>query len=178
MKVGSIKAGHKSGFTILEVMVALAIVGISIGIFFGLIGNSLRLRGKIDEHTRFLLLARTKTEEAFLGVLGKEHTKITGAFKEEKTFEGATKDGIHWKVTQVDKYKEIKKRIATMDISQMEEVGIELPPKGTMALSIHVEGIDINTIIFSEESETDESETEESQMEEDDGGKSGEEGSD
>ena len=62
----------QTGFTILEVMVALAIVGISIGIFFGLIGNSSRLRGKIDDHTKLVLFARTKTEEAFLGILGKK----------------------------------------------------------------------------------------------------------
>ncbi|MBI5677119.1 MAG: type II secretion system protein, partial [Planctomycetes bacterium] len=91
----SIEAEYENGFTILEVMVALAIVGISIGIFFGLIGNSSKLRGKIDEHTKLLLLARTKTEEAFLGILGKKYEKLN----EEKTFEGVTKDGVQWKVS-------------------------------------------------------------------------------
>src|SRR3990167_7811763 len=156
----------KTGFTILEVMVALAIVGISIGIFFGLIGNSSKLRGKIDEHTKLLLLARTKTEEAFLGILGKKYTKLN----EEKTFEGVTKDGVQWKVSQVDKYKEARKKI-TMDASNEDESDVELPPKGTTTLSTHVEGININTIFFAEESEIDENDSEES-VEENDGGES------
>lgn len=160
MKFRNIEAEYENGFTILEVMVALAIVGISIGIFFGLIGNSSKLRGKIDDHTKLVLLARTKTEEAFLGILGKKHKKIN----EEKTFEGTTKDGIQWKVTQVDKYKEAKKKISTNTPNE-DESDTELPPKGTTTLCIHVEGININTIIFSEESN----------VEEYDGGKSGKE---
>ena len=162
----------QTGFTILEVMVALAIVGISIGIFFGLIGNSSRLRGKIDDHTKLVLFARTKTEEAFLGILGKKYTKLN----EEKTFEGVTKDGVQWKVSQVDKYKEARKKI-TMEASNEDESDVELPPKGTTALSIHVEGININTVFFAEESEADENDSEES-VEEDDAGKSEKENDD
>jgi len=168
----NIKAEYENGFTILEVMVALAIVGISIGIFFGLIGNSSKLRGKIDEHTKLLLLARTKTEEAFLGILGKKYEKLN----EEKTFEGVTKDGVQWKVSQVDKYKEARKKI-TMEASNEDESDVELPPKGTTALSIHVEGININTVFFAEESEADENDSEES-VEEDDAGKSEKENDD
>ena len=169
MKLRNIEAENENGFTILEVMVALAIVGISIGIFFGLIGNSSKLRGKIDDHTKLVLFARTKTEEAFLGRLGKKHKKIN----EEKTFEGTTRDGIQWKVTQVDKCKEAKKKI-TMDASNEDESDTELPPKGTTMLSTHVEGININTIFFAEESEADENDSEES-VEENDGGESGKE---
>ena len=168
----NIKAEYENGFTILEVMVALAIVGISIGIFFGLIGNSSKLRGKIDEHSKLLLLARTKTEEAFLGILGKKYEKLN----EEKTFEGVTKDGVQWKVSQVDKYKEARKKI-TMEASNEDESDVELPPKGTTALSIHVEGININTVFFAEESEADENDSEES-VEEDDAGKSEKENDD
>ena len=168
----NIEAENENGFTILEVMVALAIVGISIGIFFGLIGNSSKLRGKIDEHTKLLLLARTKTEEAFLGILGKKYEKLN----EEKTFEGVTKDGVQWKVSQVDKYKEARKKI-TMEASNEDESDVELPPKGTTALSIHVEGININTVFFAEESEADENDSEES-VEEDDAGKSEKENDD
>ncbi len=166
MKSRNTKVVNKNGFTILEVMVALAIVGISIGIFFGLIGNSSRLRGKIDDHTKLVLFARTKTEEAFLGILGKKYMKLN----EEKTFEGVTKDGIQWKVTQVDKYKEAKKKI-TMDASNEDESDVELPPKGTTMLITHVEGININTIFFAEELEIDENDSEES-VEENDGGES------
>jgi len=168
----NIEAEYKNGFTILEVMVAMAIIGISIGIFFGLIGNSSRLRGKIDEHSKWLLLARTKTEEAFLGILGKKYEKLN----EEKTFEGVTKDGVSWKVSQVDKYKEARKKI-TMEALEEDESDIELPPKGTTTLSIHVEGININTVFFAEESEEDENDSEES-VEGDGAGKYGKEDED
>jgi len=157
----------QTGFTILEVMVALAIVGISIGIFFGLIGNSSKLRGKIDDHAKLALFARTKTEEAFLGILGKEYKELN----EEKTFEGVTKDGVQWKVLQIDKYKEAAKKI-NVNASNENESNVELPPKGTTMLSIHVEGININTIIFFEESEPAENDNEESDVEENDGRKS------
>ena len=148
-------------------MVALAIVGISIGIFFGLIGNSSKLREKIDDHTKLVLLARTKTEEAFLGILGKKYKELN----EEKTFEGVTKDGVQWKVTQVDKYKEAGKKI-NMDASNEDESNVRLPPKGTTTLSTHVEGININTIFFAKASEIDENDTEESDVDENDGRKS------
>ena len=55
MKLRNTKTNNKTGFTILEVMVALAIVGISIGIFFSIIGNSSRLREKIDRHTELFV---------------------------------------------------------------------------------------------------------------------------
>ncbi len=134
------------GFTILEVMVALAIVGISIGIFFGLIGNSSRLRDKIDRHTEQLLIARSKTEEAFLGILGKKYVKLEG----KKTFEGTTKDGVPWKVTETNKYKEARKKINISSLDA-DEKRIELPPKGTTVLNVLVEGIDIETIFFPQE---------------------------
>lgn len=139
----------QTGFTILEVMVALAIMGVSIGIFFGLVGNSSRLRGKIDEHTKLLLLARTKIEEAFLGILGKKYNKLN----ESKVFEGVTKDGIPWKVSEVNKYKEAMKRI-DMTASDTGEISLaEVPPKGTTLLSSLVGGISIETIFFTEEPE-------------------------
>jgi len=146
--VRSTKVKNGNGFTILEVMVALAIMGISIGIFFGLIGNSSRLRGKIDEHTKLLLLARTKTEEAFLGILGKKHIKLN----EKKTFEGISKDGVPWKVSEIDKYTEARDKIS-LNTKDIDESYTEVPPKGTTLLSILVGGISIETILFSEESE-------------------------
>lgn len=144
---------NQNAFTILEVMVALAIVGISIGIFFSLIGNSSRLRDKIDRHTKLLLLSRTKTEEAFLGILGKKYVKLN----EEKTFEGTTKDGIPWKISEIDKYKKAFEKIKLDGVDQ-EESFTELPPKGTTLLSISVEGINIETIFFPKESKDDENE--------------------
>lgn len=140
------KAENKNGFTILEVMVALAIVGISIGIFFSLIGNSSRLREKIDRHAELLLLARTKTEEALLGILEKKYEKGD----KEKTFEGVTKEGVQWKVSVVNKYKEARE---TIDLYKKatDTDSPEVPPKGTTLLSTLVGGIRIETMFFSEE---------------------------
>ena len=137
------KGKDNNGFTILEVMVALVIVGISIGIFFSLIGNSSRLREKIDRHSELLLLARTKTEEALLGILKDAHQmNDTG-----KTFEGITKDGATWRVYEVDKYKEAMDKIDPHSNST-EESSVEIPPEGTTLLSTLVGGISIETIFF------------------------------
>lgn len=155
MKLRNTKTNNKTGFTILEVMVALAIVGISIGIFFSIIGNSSRLREKIDRHTELLLLARTKTEEALLGILGEK--KIKG--NEGNIFEGMTKDGVQWRVSEVDKYKEAKDKIS-LNMKHVDEDLIEVPPKGTILLSTLVDGISIETIFFSEEPEGEDNEEE------------------
>ncbi len=155
MKLRNTKTNNKTGFTILEVMVALAIVGISIGIFFSIIGNSSRLREKIDRHTELLLLARTKTEEALLGILGEK--KIKG--NEGNIFEGMTKDGVQWRVSEVDKYKEAKDKIS-LNMKHVDEDLIEVPPKGTIMLSTLVGGISIETIFFSEEPEGEDNEEE------------------
>jgi len=117
-------------------------------------------------------LQEPKQKRLFWALLGKKYEKLN----EEKTFEGVTKDGVQWKVSQVDKYKEARKKI-TMEASNEDESDVELPPKGTTALSIHVEGININTVFFAEESEADENDSEES-VEEDDAGKSEKENDD
>lgn len=155
MKLRNTKTSNNTGFTILEVMVALAIVGISIGIFFSIIGNSSRLREKIDRHTELLFLARTKTEEALLGILGEK--KIKG--NEGNIFEGMTKDGVQWRVSEVDKYKEAKDKIS-LNMKHVDEDLIEVPPKGTILLSTLVGGISIETIFFSEEPEGEDNEEE------------------
>ena len=147
--MGTIKDKDKNGFTILEVMVALAIVGISIGIFFSLIGNSSRLREKIDRHSELLLLARTKTEEALLGMLGEKQNKSD----KEKTFEGITKDGVQWKVSEVNKYKEAEDKIDIQKKST-DEGSIQVSPKGSTLLSTLVGGIRIETIFFSKEDDS------------------------
>ncbi|MCF6149075.1 MAG: prepilin-type N-terminal cleavage/methylation domain-containing protein [Candidatus Kuenenia sp.] len=141
---------NRKGFTLLEVMVALAIIGISIGIFFSMVGNSSKIRGKIDDHANLLLLARTKTEESFLGMLDVVYT-----IKEnEKTiYEGITPNGIKWKVLEIDKYKEATEKL--MSVGMTEEEDIELPPKGVIALNTQVEGIKIDTVSFFEEKKED-----------------------
>ncbi len=58
-----------SGFTILEVIVALVIVGISVTAFVRLLGNSSMLRAKVNDYDERLDVAILKTEQTFLGVL-------------------------------------------------------------------------------------------------------------
>ncbi len=58
-----------SGFTILEVIVALVIVGVSITAFVRILGNSSMLRTKVNDYDERLDVAILKTEQTLLGVI-------------------------------------------------------------------------------------------------------------
>ena len=60
---------NDSGFTILEVIVALVIVGVSVTTFVRLLGNSSMLRAKVNDYDERLDVAILKTEQTFLGVI-------------------------------------------------------------------------------------------------------------
>ncbi len=60
---------NNRGFTIIEVIVALVIVGVSITMFVRLLGNSAMLRGKINAYDERLEIAVTKAEQSFLGLI-------------------------------------------------------------------------------------------------------------
>lgn len=60
---------NSRGFTIIEVIVALVIVGVSITIFVRLLGSSAMLRGKINSYDERLEIASTKAEQSFLGLI-------------------------------------------------------------------------------------------------------------
>ncbi|MHC4138963.1 MAG: type II secretion system protein [Planctomycetota bacterium] len=60
---------NNRGFTIIEVIVALVIVGISITMFVRLLGNSAMLRGKINDYDERMETAVTKAEHSFLGLI-------------------------------------------------------------------------------------------------------------
>lgn len=77
------------GFTLIEVMVALAIVAVSLAVFIGIIGDSLRMRGKLDDHARLINTARVKAEELELGLT-------------QDVTEGETEDGIRWETSPVE----------------------------------------------------------------------------
>ena len=130
-------------------MVAMAIMGISIAIFFNMIGNSSKLRGRIDEHTRLVLLAKTKTEEAFLGIPNEKYTKT----KEGNVYAGTTKDGIPWEVRRMDTNKETQDK-TNMSLIVKETGSEELLPQGAVLLNTQVGVINIATILLSEEPET------------------------
>ena len=60
---------NDSGFTILEVIVALVIVGVSVTTFVRLLGNSSMLRAKVNDYDERLDVAILKTEQTFLGTI-------------------------------------------------------------------------------------------------------------
>jgi len=61
------KAGKKaSGFTLIEVVVAMAILGIGLAVVVELFGGGLRLAGVSDEYTKATGYARIKLEEITL----------------------------------------------------------------------------------------------------------------
>ena len=60
---------NNRGFTIIEVIVALVIVGVSITMFVRLLGSSAMLRGKINDYDERLEIAVVKTEQSFLGLI-------------------------------------------------------------------------------------------------------------
>lgn len=60
---------NNRGFTIIEVIVALVIVGVSMTMFVRLLGNSAMLRGKINNYDERLEIAVTKAEQSFLGLI-------------------------------------------------------------------------------------------------------------
>ncbi len=65
-----IKQKHNNrGFTIIEVIIALVIVGVSVTIFIRLLGSSAMLRGKVNNYDERVEIAVTKAEQSFLGLI-------------------------------------------------------------------------------------------------------------
>lgn len=87
----------KNGFTMMEVMVALAIVGISLGIFISVLGNSMKTRLKLDEHAKSVANARVIAEKMRLGLL----ENFTGTEEEGEPTESETEEGLKWQATKV-----------------------------------------------------------------------------
>lgn len=78
--------GSQSGFTLLEVMASLAILGIGVMMVIQLFSGGLLLAGRSRDHAGLALLAREKMTEAFLD----------SALKEGAS--SGSEDGIEWKV--------------------------------------------------------------------------------
>lgn len=85
----------QNGFTLIEVMIALAIVGASLGVFMSILGNSLRTRWKLEDHAKNVITARITAEKMGLGLL-------------EDNMEGETENETHWEVTPVSVAKRLK----------------------------------------------------------------------
>ena len=60
---------NNRGFTIIEVIVALVIVGVTITMFVRLLGNSAMLRGKVNDYDERLEIAVVTAEQSFLGMI-------------------------------------------------------------------------------------------------------------
>jgi prepilin-type N-terminal cleavage/methylation domain-containing protein len=86
---------NDSGFTILEVIVALVIVGISVTTFVRLLGNSSMLRAKVNDYDERLDVAILKTEQTFLGVI--EGFSAQGSGKNVLSGKIADRD-INWRI--------------------------------------------------------------------------------
>jgi len=88
---------NNSGFTILEVIIALVIVSISMVMFVKLLGNSSMLRAKVNDYDDRLDVAITKTEQTFLGLLDNNSTQGDN----ERVLRGKTSDkGINWRIEE------------------------------------------------------------------------------
>ncbi len=86
---------NDSGFTILEIIVALVIVGISITVFVRLLGNSSMLRAKVNDYDERLDVAILKTEQTFLGVI----EDFSAQDNDKKVLSGKIADrDINWRI--------------------------------------------------------------------------------
>lgn len=96
-----------AGFTLLEIMVALAILGVGVVSTMQIFGGSLRLQDRASRETRAVLYARALMDELLIRPEIKNHTE-----EKEVTAEGfkarvevraaGTEEGIDEKVLDVD----------------------------------------------------------------------------
>ncbi len=116
------------GFTILEVIVALVIVGISVTMFIGLLGHSSKLRSKVNDYDQRLNIAITMAEQGFLGLI---EGSVTVLDDDKKVLQGKTSGtDINWRIEDksFDDFKEYDRDVFLYTVS--------------------VEGIDISSVGF------------------------------
>jgi prepilin-type N-terminal cleavage/methylation domain-containing protein len=116
------------GFTILEVIVALVIVGVSITMFIGLLGHSAKLRSKVHDYDERLNIAITMAEHGFLGLVEGSSTILDN---DRSVFQGKIGDtDINWRIE---------------DKSFDGFSGYE---KDVFLYTVSVEGVDISSVGF------------------------------
>ncbi len=77
--------GNRRGFTLLEIMIAMAILSISLLALYSSMGNSLRISGQAEASNEATQLARKKMTEILMSL---EEDIARGAFPEEKEENG------------------------------------------------------------------------------------------
>lgn len=75
----------QNGFTLLEIMIAMAILSISLLALYSSVGNSLRISGQSEEVDQATQLARRKMSEIMMSL---DEDIARGAFPEEKEEQG------------------------------------------------------------------------------------------
>ncbi len=119
---------NNRGFTILEVIVALVIVGVSITMFIGLLGHSSKLRSKVNDYDERLKIAVTKAEHSFLGMV-EAPTAVTD--NKKNVLNGTVESsGINWRIEDEN-----------MD-------GFSGYEKDVFSYTVSVEGIEISSVGF------------------------------
>ncbi len=89
---------ENSGFTILEVIVALVIVGVSVTMFISLLGHSSKLRSKVNDYDKRLNVAITMVEHGFLGLVEGTETVLDD---DKKVHQGKTSGtDINWRLEE------------------------------------------------------------------------------
>lgn len=125
----------QTGFTILEVIVSLIIVGVSLTTFIKLLGNSTLLRVKINDHHERLNVAVTKAEEAFLGLLDGSGVKGVNKNKWQGTIQDS---GIRWSVEEEkDEGEEEKDEKGDSSASGAREI---------FFYTVFVEGVELSSV--------------------------------
>ena len=120
----------QSGFTLFEVLIALTILGISLGILIVLIGDSLKSSGKAKLKISALELAKEKIDAAVLCTLGEPAQKGS----EQTIWKGKTEQGLVW----------------TVEATQWKQNRADNTPEGEetgwLLYKVSAGGIDLSTI--------------------------------
>ncbi|MFQ5713418.1 MAG: type II secretion system protein [Candidatus Scalinduaceae bacterium] len=117
---------NNRGFTILEVIISLVIVGISITMFVKLLGNSSMLRVKVNDYDDRLDTVISKVEQKFLGLLDNNSTQEDN----ERVLMGKTSDkGINWRIEE-EKDDSFSKHDKVVYIYTVSVEGIDISSVG------------------------------------------------
>lgn len=104
LKLKNERRSFKQGFTLIETLVAISILGICLVIILQLFSGGLRSGKLSGDYTRAIFYAREKMEEA---LLAENYT--------EEILEGEFEDGFRWKIEK------------TLDVSEEEEIEKKMP---------------------------------------------------